>query len=237
MIKFFRKIRQKLLSENRISKYLVYAIGEILLVVIGILIALAINNYNNNKKSEKELHQLLESVAVELKQNFDFFNKQAKFQTKNINYLKQISNRNYDKVDLANLFIQINKNPTHMNPSISYKTLIQLGKLNEIRDQQLIDQLNTYYNISCPEYSEFVSYHQKSVAEMEPIFLKTMTIKATEKIDTAEAIKVLENNTLISYINLQLSNFSILNKGCKKRIENIIELDEQINKYLYKTKN
>jgi len=46
MIKFFRKIRQQLLAENKFTKYLIYAIGEIVLVVIGILIALSINNWN-----------------------------------------------------------------------------------------------------------------------------------------------------------------------------------------------
>ncbi|MFT7066002.1 MAG: hypothetical protein ACJAUO_001580, partial [Sediminicola sp.] len=50
MIKFFRKIRQKMLTENKFSKYLLYAIGEIILVVIGILIALSINNWNENRK-------------------------------------------------------------------------------------------------------------------------------------------------------------------------------------------
>ncbi len=50
MIKFFRKIRQRMLNENKFSSYLVYAIGEILLVVIGILIALQINNRNESKK-------------------------------------------------------------------------------------------------------------------------------------------------------------------------------------------
>ena len=50
MIKFFRKIRQKLLSENKFSKYLIYALGEIILVVIGILIALQINNWNEIRK-------------------------------------------------------------------------------------------------------------------------------------------------------------------------------------------
>lgn len=49
MIKFFRKIRQKLLTENKFSKYLIYAIGEIILVVIGILIALQLNNWNTDK--------------------------------------------------------------------------------------------------------------------------------------------------------------------------------------------
>ena len=54
MIKLFRKIRQKLLSENRFSKYMIYALGEIILVVIGILIALKINNWNENEKIKTE---------------------------------------------------------------------------------------------------------------------------------------------------------------------------------------
>ena len=59
MIKFFRKIRQKLLSENKFSKYLIYAIGEIVLVVIGILIALQLNNLNErNKLQAKEIEIL-----------------------------------------------------------------------------------------------------------------------------------------------------------------------------------
>ncbi|MEN2282966.1 DUF6090 family protein [Algoriphagus sp. SE2] len=49
MISLFRKIRQKLLSQNRVTRYLIYALGEILLVVIGILIALTINNWNTNR--------------------------------------------------------------------------------------------------------------------------------------------------------------------------------------------
>ncbi|MEN2281330.1 DUF6090 family protein [Algoriphagus sp. SE2] len=50
MIKFFRKIRYNLMSENNTSKYVKYAIGEIVLVVIGILIALQINNWNESRK-------------------------------------------------------------------------------------------------------------------------------------------------------------------------------------------
>ena len=52
MHRFFRTLRQRLLTENRFSKYLLYAIGEILLVVIGILIALQVDNWNEQRKSE-----------------------------------------------------------------------------------------------------------------------------------------------------------------------------------------
>ncbi|MFL0352829.1 DUF6090 family protein [Xanthomarina sp. GH4-25] len=66
MIKFFRKIRQNLVSENKFSKYLIYAIGEIILVVIGILIALQINNWNENLKQDKEEITILENLKKNL---------------------------------------------------------------------------------------------------------------------------------------------------------------------------
>lgn len=67
MIKFFRKIRQRLLTENKIIKYLLYAIGEILLVMIGILLALQVNNLNETRKKRKIEIQILK----ELKQGFE----------------------------------------------------------------------------------------------------------------------------------------------------------------------
>ncbi|TFV93645.1 hypothetical protein E4S40_15490 [Algoriphagus kandeliae] len=62
MLKFFRKIRQSLLGKASIRKYLIYAIGEILLVVIGILIALQVNTWNEERKREKEENQYLNSL-------------------------------------------------------------------------------------------------------------------------------------------------------------------------------
>jgi len=62
MIKFFRRIRQKLLRENQFSKYLLYAIGEILLVVIGILIALQINNWNEKIKTQENVQAQLTNL-------------------------------------------------------------------------------------------------------------------------------------------------------------------------------
>jgi hypothetical protein len=66
MIKFFRKIRQQLLTENKFSKYLLYAIGEIVLVVIGILIALSINNWNQKRLSHKQLISVYERIVIEM---------------------------------------------------------------------------------------------------------------------------------------------------------------------------
>jgi hypothetical protein len=69
MIKFFRHIRLNLLSEGKTSKYLKYAIGEIVLVVIGILIALSINNWNENRKTEMKIKSSLIALKGDLIQD------------------------------------------------------------------------------------------------------------------------------------------------------------------------
>ena len=69
MIKFFRKIRQNLLSEGKTVKYLKYAIGEIILVVIGILIALQINNWNESKKNNKLVSNYKKGLIENLKKD------------------------------------------------------------------------------------------------------------------------------------------------------------------------
>lgn len=69
MSKIFRKVRIKLLSEKKFSQYLIYALGEILLVVIGILIALQINNASENKKKRLIERSYLERLVIDLKDN------------------------------------------------------------------------------------------------------------------------------------------------------------------------
>lgn len=71
MITFFRRIRQKLITENKITRYLLYAIGEIALVVIGILIALQVNNWNEAKKDRQSEKLYLEALQTEFSNNLD----------------------------------------------------------------------------------------------------------------------------------------------------------------------
>ncbi|MBT8323911.1 MAG: hypothetical protein KJO96_01335, partial [Winogradskyella sp.] len=59
MIKFFRHIRYKLMEQNKTGRYFKYAIGEIILVVIGILIALQINNWNQHRLNLKKERSML----------------------------------------------------------------------------------------------------------------------------------------------------------------------------------
>ena len=69
VVKFFRKIRYDLLEKNKTGKYLKYAVGEIILVVIGILIALSINNWNGNRKLNNMAEDVYENLLTSLEQD------------------------------------------------------------------------------------------------------------------------------------------------------------------------
>ena len=72
MFTFLRKIRQSIIASGRTSQYLLYAIGEIALVVIGILIALQINNWNEWRKERIEEREILEEIKINMEKNIGF---------------------------------------------------------------------------------------------------------------------------------------------------------------------
>lgn len=90
MIKFFRKIRQRLLAENKFSKYVLYAIGEIVLVVIGILIALWINNWNTTKKLDERELVLLSELKLNLETNLENLEKDIITQIKGAKHIDSL---------------------------------------------------------------------------------------------------------------------------------------------------
>lgn len=130
MIKFFRKIRLQLLTENKFNKYLIYAIGEIILVVIGILIALQINNYNENKKERKKEQIVLISLREDFIMNKEIIE---------IGFKKHISDQN----GLREYIKHLGPNVPPLTDSIynNYK-VTSYGEI-EIIDGALISTLNS----------------------------------------------------------------------------------------------
>src|SRR5210317_1847314 len=98
MIKLFRNIRQNLIMENKTGKYLKYAIGEIILVVVGILIALQINNWNEHRKLQNEELKLLHEVKSNLETTLANFKNDSQNNSKHIHDYNKI--KYYIKEDL-----------------------------------------------------------------------------------------------------------------------------------------
>ena len=163
MIKFFRKIRQNLLSEGKTGKYFKYAIGEIVLVVIGILIALQINNWNQNR-----LNQDLESLYY--KRLLDDVREEKLILEATINYSKQVSfhakkaiaifenSSNADSDPIENLIdmYQASQYTDYYSAASTFKELIASGQINLIQNDSVKTALIRYYDAQWSETGVFI---------------------------------------------------------------------------------
>ncbi|SDQ27658.1 DUF6090 family protein [Flagellimonas zhangzhouensis] len=143
MLKFFRNIRKKMVAEKKVSNYLLYAIGEIVLVVIGILIALAINNANENSvKKEKEQIYLLglqdEFQTSKLKlEELIKVNKQSYEDAKKILAFMETDSLP-SEATLSNLFLNAFAFDISFNPNNSLlNEMINSGSLKDVRNPRL----------------------------------------------------------------------------------------------------
>jgi len=149
MIKFFRKIRQKLLSENKFSKYLLYAIGEIILVVIGILIAIQLNNFNEKKKNENNGKQILAKLKQEINQDIVYLDSLSSEYTLWQTQAQYILDSVYGKVSKIERLNQISigrgtMNYLHLNKS-TYNELLNSGDKIEIENKDLKNKIVLFF--------------------------------------------------------------------------------------------
>jgi len=147
MIKFFRRIRQNLLSEGKTGKYLKYAIGEIVLVVIGILIALSINNWNQERSQRNEEKIILSTLKADFESAIKELNllniDRERIQSGAIafNELEQKDLVNHSIKHLDSLMFMTMNAPTFNNQSGSLNVLLTSGKINLISNQDLKEKL------------------------------------------------------------------------------------------------
>lgn len=90
MLRFFRQIRKRLLTDNKFSKYLLYAVGEILLVVVGILIALQVNNWNEQRKDRATEQKVLNALHEDLEVNINRLNQDILMEQRTIRQANKI---------------------------------------------------------------------------------------------------------------------------------------------------
>ncbi|NNF01141.1 MAG: hypothetical protein HKN22_00510, partial [Bacteroidia bacterium] len=152
MIKFFRKIRQRLLTENKFSKYLLYAIGEIALVVIGILIALQLNDWNDQQKQltlEKEYYcRLLDDARLDEEQIQNLLHLAEDRLKASNTAVRLLLDHNSKKIDIAtHISLSTKAIYSDFEPNNSaYEDLKSGANLNIISDKSVIKVLNRYFN-------------------------------------------------------------------------------------------
>jgi len=154
MIKFFHKIRYDLMEKNKTGKYLKYAIGEIILVVIGILLALQINNWNENRKDRalekiylKRFLDDLEEEVVYVKSFIVYNQKVYKYAIKAIQYFEDPSiAMDSPTQSLIDLYQASQFNDARTTAS-TYKELNASGQINLLQNQKLRSLLISFYEL------------------------------------------------------------------------------------------
>ena len=246
MIKFFRKIRQNLLSEGKTGKYFKYAIGEIVLVVIGILIALSINNWNTNNIERSVELTMLKEMSSALKDDILGIERQLKY-LENINrsVVKLVLIQNEPSYPNDSLIYHFNIARTggigfSVNSS-PYESLKSSG-LNKISNAQLRNNLTNLYEIKLKSVDFWINNHilrnlNKRGDLVNEMFEKKITTDSISEVN----IEYLINHDLLyknpksnEFLALSSSYIPLAKKNLKRAISMMKIQLEEIEKELQK---
>jgi hypothetical protein len=168
MIKFFRKIRQKMLTENKFSKYLLYAVGEIILVVIGILIALQINDWNQQRKDRNTEQIILKRLQNEYKLNKNQLEDKVAIRNRMISNCKDllVLYNNPTSANRDSIYVKISKLLTPATFDPIQNDIVKSGTL-EILQSEYLKQLLIKWSTDVMQLQEteqmFFRYHEQNV--------------------------------------------------------------------------
>tara|TARA_R100001132_G_C3247796_1_gene76088 strand:+ start:174 stop:917 length:744 start_codon:yes stop_codon:yes gene_type:complete len=216
VIKFFRKIRQNLLSEGKTVKYLKYAIGEIVLVVIGILIALAINNWNDEKQRKNGLLDTFESILGEIAITRSMIiqdsiqldaviltNQKSLYilKTKNVDSAYQLVSTLGGLVDLQSLKFELPNTMRFIEDENLKKVENSALKQLALKLKSEISFLDFYTDYTTTQYQSIIEPYVAKNLNYAEIQNSTTMINTGQKIDYVELFEDIE---LSNILNLKL---------------------------------
>lgn len=219
MLKFFRRIRKSLLEENKIGKYFKYAIGEIFLVVLGILIALQINNWNQSRLEIKEEQKILLNLKIDFNNNKKLLDKALEITNDGIdaslemlnytgNKKKPETSRQFDSI-LNEIFVT-----PYFRPVIgTLDEITNSGKLGIIANDELRKLLATW-----PSIVEEVKLRYQTSEEHEQL-LNHFILKEGNWLNADQVSTVVRN------VNFPKSGFESDNRDllASPYFENLVE--------------
>lgn len=235
MINFLRTLRRNLFSSNKISKYLFYAIGEILLVVLGILIALQVNNWNESNKNEQEQIVFLKNLETDLNNDLkqlDYILSFQKEKLERINQLKDLMlfDKDFKKIEDVFTKIQATSNDTYFPNTGSYTTAVSSGKIASLQPSSLkiaITNLYERYYYRLIYNGEVYDKRNDEVALRRGKFYN----KLTGKLNGPDVIENSEFANLITILIYDNSTYVKLGNATRDEIVKVLEqIDNRLNK-------
>ena len=224
MVKFFRRIRQKLLKENKFKSYFFYALGEIVLVVIGILIALQINNVNENRKKDEVRETYYHQILQDLSKDDEYLKTEIKNLNANINLYKTYKANFTNQKNLKTLVLsQLKLNYYYPYLKFNTNTIETLQSTGDIKlmpekiRNKLIDLKNVqnvFVSITSGNYDNFA----KGLIEATKLGFTPNVILAQKEVEQKNVFKNLNVEANLDEIAL------IVNAAYN--LKNITEIDQ-----------
>jgi Family of unknown function (DUF6090) len=228
-----------MVKENKASKYLLYAIGEIILVVIGILIALGINNWNENRKKSIEETKILISLNSEIINNqigLTTIIEDHKFVLEKTNELSSLMNPNPKEIELEKLdtlMFAVVFLPK-FNP---ITTILSSDKLEGIKDEKLKNKIATWkyafdkyaFNLKIT-YDHYTNYMYSFISENYQIknLKDGILLKSDQSFFDIDARSILSNSTFENHVKLR----SLQEKFIYDRATELYNIQKNIIEYI-----
>ena len=220
MIKFFRKIRQQLVSQNRVSKYLLYAVGEIVLVVIGILIALQVNNWNVKRVNCKIETQLLVHLEREYQENYDELIKRREIRYRimnSANWLLKAKDNNQllQSIDSVDYHLAMTLIVPTFDPIRGVTDeIINSGKLQLIQNANLRVALTTWLSVTGDLMGEEKQYADFIYKQYSNYLVKNYNVRSL--------VTILQNdNKIDDFLEFKRPEFRIGENNSSNDIEKL----------------
>nr|WP_298995693.1 DUF6090 family protein [uncultured Allomuricauda sp.] len=159
MIRFFRKLRQNLLSENKFSQYVLYAVGEIILVVIGILIALQINDYSEHNKQRKLERLLLSNLSKDVELDIRQIENNTKLSRERLGRLDSLvqllkTPESIDKASFIRQSYEFVFDQYFKSNSGIFDEAVSSGKMSFVQNEALRQDIFNYYRNAKETYTD-----------------------------------------------------------------------------------
>ena len=240
MIKFFRKIRKSLRSENKFSKYLIYAIGEILLVVIGIIIAVQIGNWNQSVQDKELLRISLDNLREDLELQKEIIDGQLAVESEMIakadSILMFMQKPIPSPSDIAPLLFELTTRRTFIANKATFNNLESTGNIVLIKDKELKNELIKYYQQLDYLTAVITNNNLFLIDGIYGVFVSNNGMKFGQNPDGSIRQDYSINPELRFTINIQVSSrkeFSEAIKGFTElQLESTVEMINLINEKL-----
>lgn len=176
MIHLFRKVRRKLLSENNYGIYVLYAIGEIVLVMVGILLALQIDNWNDARKDRSTEEQYMERLLHDLQNDTIYFESQMLLCEKAVSHLDSFLIEMYKAPESPDDVERIIKHSSFQTDDLTLKNstfreLISTGSMNIFSDQNIKVAIMDYYHLGEEIASQIQEFNLFSTQVMTDVVM------------------------------------------------------------------